>query len=523
MNGDVLPSYWISVRLHEIVSKLVDGSHNPPEKKPDGLPMLSAINIAGNQITFSTYRLIDFRVFAAEDRRTSIEPGDVLLTIVGAIGRAAVVPPQCAKFTLQRSVAVLSPVIIDPKFLMHQLELPRLSQHLKDNARGTAQKGVYLKTLGNTEIWLPPLAEQHRIVAKIEELFSELDKGVESLTTAQEQLKAYRQAVLKSAFEGKLTADWREENPDKLETSEALLSRVRSERDVRYAEAVDEWQQALTEWRAQGEVGKKPQKPSQPAEMEPVSSVEVIDLPKLPLPWIYVRLSTIAQIGSGMSVSKDRELVDPVEVPYLRVANVQRGRLDLSQVTSMKIERTQLSALALKMWDVLFNEGGDRDKLGRGWIWEQQLAPCITQNHVFRASPYMLFEAHAKFISYWGNTYGQKYFDTEGKQTTNLASINRSVLSAFPVPFIPVQEQVEIVRLLESKLSLAETLEGEISAALHRLEVLRKVILKEAFSGRLVAQDPNDEPASVLLERIRAEREDRGNGRKKNNNKKEAA
>ena len=142
MSDDVLPPQWISVRLHEIVSKLVDGSHNPPEKKPDGLPMLSAINIADNQITFSTYRLIDAKFFAAEDRRTSIKPGDVLLTIVGAIGRAAVVPPQCTKFTLQRSVAVLSPVIIDPKFLMHQLESPRLSQHLKDNARGTAQKGV---------------------------------------------------------------------------------------------------------------------------------------------------------------------------------------------------------------------------------------------------------------------------------------------------------------------------------------------------------------------------------------------
>lgn len=198
------PLHWVETRLRDIVNKLVDGSHNPPPKQAAGLPMLSAVNITNNTIDFTgDYRLIDEAAFAEEDRRTSIVPGDVLLTIVGAIGRAAVVPTVSPKFTLQRSVAVFGPTVVDPKFLMYQFEAPRFAKYLKDNSRGTAQKGVYLRTLGEAPILLPPRNEQRRIVAKIEELLSELDQGVGSLNAAHEQLKAYRQAVLKDAFEGR--------------------------------------------------------------------------------------------------------------------------------------------------------------------------------------------------------------------------------------------------------------------------------------------------------------------------------
>ena len=106
---------------------------------------------------------------------------------------------------------------------------------------------------------MPPLPEQHRIVAKIEELFSELDKGVESLKTARTQLKVYRQAVLKHAFEGKLTAQWREENKDKLETPEQLLARIKRERETRYERQLKEWKAAVSRtWEESGKPGKKP-------------------------------------------------------------------------------------------------------------------------------------------------------------------------------------------------------------------------------------------------------------------------
>ncbi|GAW35988.1 type-1 restriction enzyme EcoKI specificity protein [Roseovarius sp. A-2] len=172
----------------------------------------------------------------------------------------------------------------------------------------------------------------------------------------------------------------------------------------------------------------------------------------------------------------------------------------------MPVERSQLSALCLRTWDILFNEGGDRDKLGRGWIWEDQVEPCITQNHVFRATPFRHEKGWSIFLSQWGNSYGRDYFEAGGKQTTNLASINKSVLKALPVPICSPAEQAEIVRILDSRLEAADMLEAEIDAALTRADALRQSILKKAFSGHLVPQDPGDEPATTLLARIKAER-----------------
>src|SRR5690554_4100045 len=332
---------------------------------------------------------------------------------------------------------------------------------------------------------LAPEKEQERIVAKIEELFSELDSGVASLKTAQEQLKIYRQAILKHAFEGKLTEQWRKDNADQLETPEQLLARIQTERETRYQQQLNDWKQAVKDWEAKGKEGKKPSKPAIHKPLSTISAEELEVLPELPKEWNYIRLAEIAAINSGMSVSKNRKLADLIEVNYLRVANVQRGYLDLSEIKSMNIEMVDLPRLQLEINDVLFNEGGDLDKLGRGWIWEGQVSQCITQNHVFRASPFVNEKYHAKFISYWGNSFGRDYFESGGKQTTNLASINKTVLSNFPIPLPSFREQQEIVNQLEEKLSIIEQNEKEIESALAKAELLRQSILKKAFSGQL--------------------------------------
>ena len=193
------------------------------------------------------------------------------------------------------------------------------------------------------------------------------------------------------------------------------------------------------------------------------------------------------------------------EVPYLRVANVQRGYLDLSEIKTIEVTQDVADQLELAPGDILFTEGGDRDKLGRGWVWKGEIDGCIHQNHVFR-SRLLLSEMYPAFVSWWGNSFGQTFFDQSGKQTTNLASINLSVLSSFPVPIPPLAEQRRIVTEVERRLSVIQQAEAAVEANLTRAERLRQSILKQAFSGKLVPQDPSDEPASVLLERIRAER-----------------
>ncbi len=222
--------------------------------------------------------------------------------------------------------------------------------------------------------------------------------------------------------------------------------------------------------------------------------------------WPWTTLGAIATLKGGITKDSKRQN-DPsfVEVPYLRVANVQRGYLNLSEVTTIRVSPTRAAQLALRPGDILFNEGGDRDKLGRGWVWEGQIENCIHQNHVFRArlssgdfDPY--------FISVHGNTWGQRWFETHGKQTTNLASLNLTTLKSFPVPAPPLVEQREIAAELQSIRRNGERLQTEITRAESRSSALRRSILASAFSGRLVPQDLDDEPASALLERIAASR-----------------
>lgn len=342
---------------------------------------------------------------------------------------------------------------------------------------------------------LPPLNEQHRIVAKIEELFSDLDAGVAALKRAKANLKRYRASVLKAAVEGKLTEEWRAKHPAKEPASE-LLARILKERRQKWES------DQLAKFAA---AGKQPPKNWRDKYVEP-KPPETDGLPLIPQSWIWTTLDAMANVVGG--VTKDQKKVNQPgmrEVPYLRVANVQRGFLDLSEMKTISASEVDIAELRLEPGDMLFNEGGDRDKLGRGWVWSGELSECIHQNHVFRGR-LVSQEIQPRFVSHHGNTFGKEWFIKAGKQTTNLASINLGVLRLFPVPIPPAEEQAEIISQVDEILSQIDATEKQIEHGLLRASRLRQSILNEAFSGRLVPQDPKDESASRLLERIRVEK-----------------
>ena len=495
-NGD-LPKGWVRTSL-EAVCQILDSRRIPVNnsERSRRIARKSEDNLYPYYGATGQVGLIDDFIFEGEH------------ILLGEDGAPFLDPFQDksylvdGKFWVNNHAHILNSIISN-KYVCHYLNQLDYSDHVT----GTTRLKLTQNALKRIPVFVAPTAEQRRIVDKIEELFSELDKGVESLKAARAQLKIYRQAVLKHAFEGRLTAQWREENKDKLDTPEQLLARIKRDRTVRYEARLMDWKAAVKTWEASGKLGEKPAKPASFIAHVPISQSELTGLPDIPQSWQYVRLAEIAYIGSGMSVSKSRKLTDPVEIPYLSVANVQRGALNLSTVKTMKIEYSQLPRLSLERWDVLFNEGGDRDKLGRGWVWESQIKPCITQNHVFHARPILKSHQHSKLISHWGNTFGQMYFQLQGKQTTNLASINKTVLSRFPIPLPPIEEQEEIIQRLENQTEIIDHLEQDVASCLEKLNALRQSILKCAFKGRLVSQDSRDEPATVLLKRIRAERE----------------
>ena len=352
--------------------------------------------------------------------------------------------------------------------------------------KATAIPGLSRDDYSKLEIPVPPLAEQRRIVAEIEKQFTRLDASVAVLKRAQANLKLYRSSVLKAAYEGKLVpteAELAQAEGDDYEPAGQLLQRMLAERRSRWSSE-------------RVRLGKY---------KEPVPP-DTSDLPDLPEGWAWSTLSQVTDLKGGVTKGQRHQKRQPLkEIPYLRVANVQRGYLDLEHLKNIQVTQETIDKLRLVPGDILFTEGGDRDKLGRGWVWNGEVDECIHQNHVFR-SRLLLDSMRPELISWWGNTFGKNFFSEGGKQTTNLASINLTLLAQFPIPIPPIQEQHRIVAEVERRLSVVQQAESTVEAGLKRAERLRQSILKQAFSGKLVPQDPNDEPAALLLERIRAER-----------------
>ena len=173
--GIHLPTSWSWASLREIAFSISDGSHNPPSDKGFGIPLLSAANVNNNSILIKEVsRWITNEEWEIENQRTHIELGDVLLTIVGSIGRSAVVHTD-RHFALQRSVAVIKPCLVNPLYLMNVFQAPQIQKWLNDNSKGTAQKGIYLNALSIMVIPIPPLAEQERIVEQISTAYKQLD------------------------------------------------------------------------------------------------------------------------------------------------------------------------------------------------------------------------------------------------------------------------------------------------------------------------------------------------------------
>ena len=206
---------------------------------------------------------------------------------------------------------------------------------------------------------------------------------------------------------------------------------------------------------------------------------------ELPEGWRWAKIDEIADTIGGVTKGRNLTGKATIMLPYLRVANVQRGRLDLDVMKEIEILASEAEKYRLQDGDVVLTEGGDWDKLGRSAIWRNQIPNCIHQNHIFRArtkSSYVLPE----WLMYYTNSeQGQNYFKEAAKQTTNLASINLTQLRACPIPLPPLEEQRRIVAEVERRLESARAVESAVKTGLKRAAWLRQAVLRSAFEGRL--------------------------------------
>ena len=503
-----LPSGWALTRLSEIceINPRVDKSAFEPDTVVSFVAM-PAVEAETGKIDVSETRTF----FQVKQGYTPFKKNDVLFAKITPCmenGKMAIVPEMVGEYGFgSTEFHVLRPAQgVDPKYIYLAVSNQGFRYHAEHNMTGAVgQKRVPASVLEEHELGLPPSNEQRRIVEKIEAMFDEIDKGVESLQTARATLGLYRQSLLKSAFEGRLTADWRAQNADKLEAPETLLARIQRERDARYKATLDAWQDALAKWRADGEKGKKPAKPKRPKDF--IGSAKIPSGMTVPVPseWLIPAMSDLGQTTGGLTKNQKRNAL-PLKAKYLRVANVYSNRLELDEIMEIGVTEEELLKTSLVTGDLLFVEGnGSIEQIGRVAIWDGSIPNMTHQNHLIRFSADGILSS--RFALYFMmSPVGRKLIEAQASSTSGLHTLSISKIEGLPVPVCSPHEQTEIVRILDEKLEAADALDAEIDAALTRADALRQSILKKAFAGQLVPQDPNDESATALLERIKADR-----------------
>ena len=432
INPTGLPKGWIWTTL-EKTSQIILGQ-SPPS---------STYNTDGEGLPFYQGKLEFGKLYPIPRKwcttpKKIAEKGDVLISIRAPVGPTNVCPEKSA---VGRGLAAIRGLGgIESFFILYLMRA--FANEIASRGTGTTFDAITGNQLKTFEIPLPPLAEQHRIVAKLEVLFTQLDAAVDNLKKAHTQLQRYRQSLLKAAFEGELTREWREGYAGK------------GGKDI-------------------GEV---------------------------------VQLKEIANLRREKVQPKDNNK----NLNFVGLKHIDSGVSilkrwgDASEVKSTKAR--------FYPNDVLY--GKLRPYLDKAIIAEME-GICSVDILVFTADPKMI----PRFLVYLLHSHTFRSYAIATSSGITLPRTSWNALGEFTFALPPLTEQEQIVSELERHLSVADTIEATIGAELTRAERLRQSILKDAFSGKLVLQDPNDEPASVLLEKIREEKENQQPQRKKTKTK----
>lgn len=479
----IVPHGWMLTTIGDVCEPPQYGYTTKAAPKGD-LYLLRTTDITKGEINWKTVPFCSKN--PSDIDKYLLQDGDVVISRAGSVGVSYLVtnPPQA----VYASYLIRFRPKINTKFFKYYLESPFYWEQITENKLGIAVPNVNASKLRGITLLVPSEEEQENIVAKVEELFSELDSGIASLKTAQQQLGIYRQSLLKHAFEGKLTEQWRKDNADKLETPEQLLARIQQEREARYQQQLEAWQQAVKAWEAKGKEGRRPTKPrKQVAKHLDISEKETSELPELPeLPdaYVYTYLSNVGDLERGKSKHRPRN--DPQlfggKYPFIQTGEVKAAG---HKITSFTQTYSEFGFEQSKLWP-------------KGTL-------CITIAANIAETAFLGFEAcfpdsivgftayDIVLPEYVGFFIKAVRIKIEAyAPATAQKNINLRTLEGLIIPYCSLAEQQEIVSQLENKLSLIEQNEIEIKTALIKAELLRQSILKKAFSGKFSSKSLQD-------------------------------
>ena len=494
-----LPTSWAWARVSDLLSGIETGKSFKCDERPPQHDEVGVVKVSA--VSWGEYREQESKTCLDAERVNAelyVQPGDFLFSRANTqeLVGACVIAGQ-TKLRVMLSDKILRFRFADDGMKPWLLGFLRSADgrtqiELLASGNQDSMRNIGQERIGQIHLPLPPRAEQARIVAKLEELLSDLDAGVAELKAAQKKLAQYRQSLLKAAVEGALTAEWRTQHQP-TETGAQLLQRILQERRARW-EA-----RQLAKF---AEQGKTPPKDWQKKYPEPVQP-DTTGLPELPQGWVWASVEQLGDVQLGRQRSPDKVGgVSPT--PYIRAANVTEAGVDLSDVLEMDFSETEKQTFALKVGDVLLTEAsGSAEHVGRPAIWKHADGLYCFQNTVLRFSPLGIGSEYA-FYSFLAMQKLGVFRKLSGGVGINHLSAGK--FSKLPMPLPPLVEQLALIESIEQKFALWDEQLSSINHAIKQSTAQRQNILRAAFAGQLVQQDPNDEPASVLLERIRAER-----------------
>jgi len=473
-----LPEGWAFAKLGEIVERLTDGTHQPPKFESAGIPFVVIGNIKGHAIGWSSIsKWVSLETYETEAKRLRPRKGDVLYTAVGSYGLAVNVADD-RDFMFQRHIAFLRPYgeVIDPSYLSHALNSPLLKRQADSAARGVAQKTVTLGSLRGFILPLAPLSEQRRIDARIEELFAEIAEGEAALERVRSGLDTWRRTLLKAAVTGELTRDWRQANKPS-GTASDFLTQIRALKTSRKYLA--------------------PQSTAEPYD----SSL----LPNIPADWLWVPLAEfINKIEAGLNVKAVGHPPHRGETGIVKISAVTWGEFDELASKTLLPGTEYDDAHIIRPGDFLISRANTLELVGAPVIVKRCERRLVLSDKVLRLR--LIGQMDTWIEIFLKSPYGRQQIESfaQGNQLS-MRNISQDNLRRIVVPLPPNDELRQVEKLFLELFASNEETRTQLGEIQRTEQNLRQSILKAAFEGRLVPQDPNDEPASILLARLRAE------------------
>lgn len=495
-NGRQLPLGWETTTLGEIarINPPLDRGLLSDDVEVTFVPM-RAVEPDGGGLSAPEMR----KYGQVKTGYTSFVSGDVVMAKITPCmenGKSTVVPEVpggvcfgSTEFHVMRTEAGVQPRWISQFLLQHDVR--RAAQ--REMTGGVGQMRVPASFLDSLPIPLAPLGEQSRILDALEELFSDLDSGIAFLERVRAKLKLYRASVLRAAVEGMLTSQWRARHAAS-EPAAELLKRVLIQRRRQWEE------QQVARFKAKRQELPKNWKAKY---SDPVAP-DVACIKALPQGWCWVTVDQCSRLIQYGTSAKTGESAGGV--PVLRMGNIRSdGSLVLEKLKYLPSDHDEFPSLLLQPGDLLFNRTNSAELVGKTALYRGIPDPCSFASYLIRVR--CLCEVAPAILAFSLNSaLGRSWIKEVANQTVGQANVNGTKLASFSFPLPPVAEQGVMIEAVEAQLSAIDYLEADLDTKLVSARVLRQAILRRAFTGQLVPQDPSDEPASELLNRIAVER-----------------